>query len=320
MTAAGRPKRKPGHARERSSRRAAYAHGPRVRPESRRAAERRLWDTMKHGQDLHRQRAGQVVVVALALFAAVTAWRFFDTDALDGIGFLYVVPIAALAARFGYAGGSAGALLALSLTVGWAEAHDHISMTSHGYVVRAMAFAAVAAVVGWQVQQRMRERKAFEAQLCALASEDKLTGLPNRRAWDDRAAAELHRAQRTSNPLAVAMIDVDGLKALNDSHGHAAGDRLLVACALAWAGAIRESDFLARIGGDEFALLLPDCDEAEAAEIVTRMRFATRRGHGFSAGIASARGSDDMASLMDRADRALYEAKADRRRSVNVAA
>ena len=251
--------------------------------------------------------AARQIALAIALFAAITAWRFAKSDPLAGIGFLYVVPIAALAARFGLRGGVAAASTAFLLTIWWAIVDEPIN--PEGFFTRGTAFFAVALVVGSQVQARARERAKFEARLRTLATEDKLSGLANRRGWEDHAAAELQRAARSGRPCVVAMIDLDNLKTLNDTQGHAAGDRLLVACAAAWTGAIREVDYLARLGGDEFALVLPDCELADAAEVVTRMRFATRRGHSFSAGIAETDGNESLAEVMERADAALYEAK-----------
>ena len=247
------------------------------------------------------------VALALTLFGVITVWRFAVTDPLAGIGFLFVVPIAALAARFGLWGGAIGASTASFLTIWWALTNGPIS--AEGYFTRGTAFFAVALVVGHQVQVRGRERAEFEAQLRALAAEDKLSGLANRRGWEAHAAEELRRAARSGRPCVVAMIDLDNLKTINDTQGHAAGDRLLVACASAWSGAIREVDFLARLGGDEFALVLPDCELADAAEVVARMRFAMRKGSTFSAGLAETDGGESLADVMERADSALYEAK-----------
>ncbi len=158
----------------------------------------------------------------------------------------------------------------------------------------------------------LTERKELEAELHALAVEDKLTGVPNRRAWDARVEDEVRRAARAEWPLCVAMIDVDNLKTVNDTQGHAAGDRLLVACAAAWSDAIRDSDFLARFGGDEFGLLLPDCGITAAGEVIARLRAATPTGIQFSVGIAEC-GDSAPEDWIRRADEALYQAKADGR-------
>ena len=104
------------------------------------------------------------------------------------------------------------------------------------------------------------------------AHTDALTGLPNRRAWD----AALKRALAQNRRMTVAMLDLDHFKEFNDTFGHPAGDRLLKETAAAWRDQLRSGDVLARIGGEEFALML-DCDADDALEIVERLRDTSRR-------------------------------------------
>jgi len=107
-----------------------------------------------------------------------------------------------------------------------------------------------------------------------LARTDALTGVANRRAWDDELPLELARSARSDQALCVALLDLDHFKAYNDRHGHQAGDRLLKAVAAAWQGRLRKTDLLARYGGEEFAVLLPDCGLDSAMEIAERLRTA----------------------------------------------
>ena len=141
-----------------------------------------------------------------------------------------------------------------------------------------------------------------------LARTDALTGVANRRAWDDELPRELARATRSGEPLCVALLDLDHFKAYNDQHGHQAGDRLLKAAAAAWQGRLRKTDLLARYGGEEFALLLPDCGLASGMEIAERLRTAQPEGT-CSLGVAAWDGQEEAAGLVARADRALYAAK-----------
>jgi diguanylate cyclase (GGDEF)-like protein len=154
-------------------------------------------------------------------------------------------------------------------------------------------------------------------QLRVLASQDGLTGLANRRAWDGLLPDGLQRARHDGRPITIVMIDLDHFKRYNDGHGHQAGDRLLKSAAAAWALRLRDVDMLARYGGEEFIALLPGCPADEAASIVQRLREVTPEGQTFSAGIAEWDREETCDRLVARADAALYEAKnAGRDRSV----
>jgi len=159
--------------------------------------------------------------------------------------------------------------------------------------------AAATAVVVAKLSGRLRE----------LASTDALTGLPNRRGWEIALERELARTRRRGSPLCVALLDLDSFKALNDERGHLAGDRVLKLVASTWLGLLRDSDVLARYGGDEFAVLLPDCPPQKATEIVERLSTANAEESSCSVGVASATPGDEAHDLIARADRALYDAK-----------
>jgi len=156
------------------------------------------------------------------------------------------------------------------------------------------------------------ERVELLGRLERIAHTDELTGLPNRRAWREVLPREMARAKREGRPLCVAMIDVDGLKALNDTFGHHAGDQLLQRNAAAWSSALRPSDLLTRYGGDEFAAALSGCRLEDATKLVDRLTGVTPEGHTFSVGIAEWDGAQDLYALMAEADARLYDAKAAR--------
>jgi diguanylate cyclase (GGDEF)-like protein/PAS domain S-box-containing protein len=143
----------------------------------------------------------------------------------------------------------------------------------------------------------------------AMARTDALTGLPNRRAWDEELLRELSRAERHGLPLSLALLDIDHFKAFNDEHGHQAGDDLLLEAGQLWRLELRVTDFIARYGGEEFGLLLPACAEDEAGAIVDRVRDKMPGGQTCSAGVASWVPSQSGADLVSRADAALYAAK-----------
>jgi diguanylate cyclase (GGDEF)-like protein len=149
------------------------------------------------------------------------------------------------------------------------------------------------------------ERADLLGRLTKQALTDALTGLPNRRAWDQRVDAALLEAE----PVCVAILDLDGFKAFNDGRGHQAGDQMLKEAAAAWSAVLRPTDTLARYGGDEFVVLLRGLDLQSARRVVERLRVATPRGQSCSAGLAGRGTGDVAATLLGRADQALYEAK-----------
>jgi len=163
--------------------------------------------------------------------------------------------------------------------------------------------------------------KAREAALAFDALHDPLTGLHNRVALLERTQQALARLDRSPSVLAVAFIDLDRFKAVNDRHGHGVGDRVLMAVARQLAGAVRPSDTLARIGGDEFVVLCEGLDaKKEVVGVAERLVKAVRRPISVSAsvtvrlgatvGIAFAHAHSDLPSdLIDRADLAMYRAK-----------
>jgi diguanylate cyclase (GGDEF)-like protein len=155
-----------------------------------------------------------------------------------------------------------------------------------------------------------QERQDLLDRVEAMARTDQITGLPNRRAWEEEVRHAMARAQRHDHPLALALADLDHFKQFNDTHGHPAGDALLAEAAASWRTALRVTDFLARYGGEEFALLLPDCPPEEVLGLLERFRAATPQDQTVSIGIAYWDGAETAESLVARADAALYAAKA----------
>lgn len=175
---------------------------------------------------------------------------------------------------------------------------------------RVVLWLALAPMVGLTVQNLVGSVRALLARVEDLAGRDELTGLPNRRAWDERLGHEIAIAERDGEPLTIALIDLDHFKTYNDVHGHQAGDQLLARAARHWRDALREVDLLARYGGEEFALILHGCSAEEATNLVERVRSATPDGQTCSAGIAGRRPGEGPDALVARADRLLYAAKA----------
>jgi diguanylate cyclase (GGDEF)-like protein len=161
-----------------------------------------------------------------------------------------------------------------------------------------------------RMSQLLHKIEDQAAQLRTLTRVDELTGLPNRRAWNAELPRALERARRDGHALSLAILDLDHFKRFNDERGHAAGDAMLKAAGAAWSTQLRAVDLLARHGGEEFALLLPDAGAQDAYEIVERLRTSTPLLQTVSAGLATWDGDEPAEALVKRADEALYEAKA----------
>lgn len=160
-------------------------------------------------------------------------------------------------------------------------------------------------------EQMLKEQKR--------ANTDMLTQLPNRDAWQDRLEFELERWQRYENNLTVAIVDIDFFKRVNDSFGHKAGDRVLQLMSRELKKGLRATDFIARIGGEEFVVLLPETTDVQAKQIMDNLRIKVAKlpfhfsnqpvTITFSAGVTSVRKGDNDDTLFERADRTLYLAK-----------
>jgi diguanylate cyclase (GGDEF)-like protein/PAS domain S-box-containing protein len=176
-------------------------------------------------------------------------------------------------------------------------------------------------------------RKEYERRLRALATTDELTGLLNRRALLELAESELDRARRYKRPFTLLMIDLDRFKRVNDTYGHDVGDKVLKSVARTGAQALRETDTLGRLGGEEFAAILPETSADQALEVAERLRAAIGRAEmeesaapegrlrvTISVGIADSRPErDTVEAILKAADTALYRAKDNGRNRTEIA-
>lgn len=172
-----------------------------------------------------------------------------------------------------------------------------------------------------------REMKRNEVRISELLRKDPLTELPNRRAFDERMDFEIARSRRGGGLFSLALLDIDHFKEINDNHGHNAGDRVLQYFAVLLADNMRTIDFFARIGGEEFAIILPDTESRQAVELTERLRRILESNTSAvieeavtaSFGLTEYRGDDDnMETMMERADRALYRSKDEGRNRVSI--
>lgn len=152
------------------------------------------------------------------------------------------------------------------------------------------------------------------------ALHDPLTELPNREAYNERAALEVQRWQRYQRPLTIAIFDIDFFKKINDSFGHQAGDRVIKVIGRSIAKRLREADFFCRYGGEEFVALMPETDAGAAVQVLDKLREAIAKAAfnyknqplsiSVSIGLTEFKPGDDLVSAFERADKALYLAKA----------
>ncbi|KRB93309.1 GGDEF domain-containing protein [Noviherbaspirillum sp. Root189] len=170
-----------------------------------------------------------------------------------------------------------------------------------------------------EAEARIQQLESKLEHMSELVREDQLTGSLNRRGLDDAYEREIARAQRRKTSLCIALLDLDDFKRLNDTYGHSAGDDALIHLVRVIKETLRTMDVVARFGGEEFLIMLPDTPLDEAVQTVTRIqRELTKRIFmydnqkllmTFSAGVALRRDDEDQGDLIKRADEALYKAK-----------
>jgi diguanylate cyclase (GGDEF)-like protein len=225
------------------------------------------------------------------------------------------------------------AVATLSMTVIF-DAQDPFYVFRMGQAVRGLVGMVLIFSIYTLYQQmqlmQARKRLAEEVEISTeqhllaesylkLAMLDPLTGLHNRRYAQERLLAEMSRAERLKSTLTVLMVDLDELKRINDAHGHAAGDLALKTFGERLSRAIRGSDLAVRIGGDEFVVLLPECDTQQVQLVLERLaNLSIELESGevpfrFSAGFTDYKYGETQEELLDRADHALYTEKQGRK-------
>ena len=264
--------------------------------------------------------AGPARGVTLPILAIILMFGIFGLTTRQMLGVLVYSLVA-----FGVASGVVAAR----------DEPDYPTVVAAAYVGMVVVVLLSSTFLTTRVQstrEHLRRQKAELAQaleqIRQLATHDDLTGLLNRRAMLDRMQLEQRRSLRSGSPLLIAQLDIDHFKAVNDTHGHAAGDLVLQSFADTVRRNVRDTDVLARWGGEEFVLLLCDTPAADAVALMERLRQAVQAmqvpvAQGgqpitvtVSIGLARHTPADPLAGTLERADRALYAAKAGGRNRV----
>ncbi|MCB5183853.1 sensor domain-containing diguanylate cyclase [Methylobacillus gramineus] len=195
----------------------------------------------------------------------------------------------------------------------------------HALYINVLLCLVVTAIVVLLTHLALRR---YQAELETMATTDSLTGLPNRKAFDIVIDIFLNESSRTRGALALIVLDIDHFKAINDRLGHFGGDHVLVVMARAIRACTRAADFICRWGGEEFLIVIKDCDEHSAMLLAEKIRNAVEneliayKGEQISItaslGVAVARTGEKMEHVLDRADAAMYAAKMAGRNQVNL--
>jgi diguanylate cyclase (GGDEF)-like protein len=274
----------------------------------------------RDGPRVDLQRIGEAVALGVAL-VVVSQVVFGDLFGLAGsgapLGFLCVPLMLWAALRFELRGAAtANAVLALLAVLGTLRGFGPFAAYPlNESLLLLQAYLGVSAVTALMVAAVVGERREIEERLRHLAVSDSLTGLANYRMMIDRLHAEIARTRRTGHAFVVLFMDLDGLKKINDSQGHVTGNRALLRLAKALKESCRSIDLVARFGGDEFVVVMPESDEASAG--VLERRIEARLAHStekppirFSSGVAvHPRDGDSPEDLLKAADGRLYEAR-----------
>jgi diguanylate cyclase (GGDEF)-like protein len=256
------------------------------------------------------RRRPAIVVAGSTLAILGVGWLDAATGARLSFSLFYLVPVASATWAAGARAGGLMALLAAAMTLaGELRTDDPELVAAWNALVRLGVLWVVTATLS-------RLRAALETER-RLAETDPLTGALNPRAFDAVAGRELLRALRYGRPLTLAYLDLDGFKLVNDTLGHSVGDRLLQAFVAELSSQVRPSDVVARMGGDEFAILMPETTPEQAEAVLARIReqvLERMRMHGWpvtvSAGTSAPSGpGTTVDALVADADRAMYEDK-----------
>jgi diguanylate cyclase (GGDEF)-like protein len=267
--------------------------------------------------------ASGAMIISYAVAPVVRSVAFQTLCLIQVFGFLSLRPKVAA-----WTGGLTTAMLIAAWVAMTVLGLSDLDPRAEALKIAGSCFVLVSMTIQSRSFGLMRERGFHAKQSLAAAADalrrittrDGLTGLYNRTHMQERLQMEVRRAQSNGHHFSVALIDLDHFKSINDTHGHAVGDEVLVNFALQGGAVLRETDVIGRWGGEEFLVLMPETEQADQAQIaMTRLREQLRQAEvsrslpelrvGFSCGVATWNTRDTIEQVIERADQALYRAK-----------
>lgn len=260
------------------------------------------------------ERSKLIAFITAIVALAVASWLDVWSGGWAPVTLIYIPAVVLIAWHAGLAGGMASCLLIAVVhwfaVAGLASGELERAIDQIAAPAALFGFLLVITVLAWNLRLSiLRERHT--------AGSDPLTGIANRKAFFEAAAAELNRSRRSHYALSVAYIDCDRFKAFNDALGHLAGDALLKRVAVTLRESVRNYDLVARVGGDEFAVLLPDTPPGVSQTVVERLQARLQAGTRefgrevtYSIGVASFETlPESVEELLQAADEAMYAVK-----------
>ncbi len=283
-----------------------------------------------------KRTALKLLLRALAASVMIMMFGLFSVDALHPQGdpeqMVRGIIMATFAVSLLSLGGgrevAAYFIVPLAASLGWLAWRGADLLVAIAMMADPLMMLAIAMIASELFYRTRRQQVELERELRTLASVDTLTGLHNRRDLEQRIAAEVSRSRRHSQPLSVAIGDLDHFKRINDKFGHAVGDDVLRTVGVRIRRNLRAEDLAVRWGGEEFLLLLPDTDRDSAVQVADKIRLSIAdqpvefRDHNvpvtISFGVAQLTDNDEAVDLIHRADQAMYRAKSDGRDRVST--